>query len=73
LRVADCCYEHADRNFGSLTEAPRAEQLLGRVAAIEVAKASAVVCVRVGHASIAGRRGDESVGGALDDPATLSP
>jgi transposase len=32
------------------------EQLAERVAAIDVAKASAVVCVRVGHASIAGRR-----------------
>ncbi len=32
------------------------EQLVERVAAIDVAKASAVVCVRVGHASIAGRR-----------------
>jgi transposase len=32
------------------------EQQLERVAAIDVAKASAVVCVRVAHASIAGRR-----------------
>jgi transposase len=32
------------------------EQLVERVAAIDVAKASAVVCVRVAHASIAGRR-----------------
>jgi transposase len=83
LRVAHCCYEHADQSFGSLTEAPGQpasivpasvggavvnggmleidaeageEQLVERVAAIDVAKASAVVCVRVGHASIAGRR-----------------
>jgi transposase len=32
------------------------ERLVERVAAIDVAKASAVVCVRVAHASIAGRR-----------------
>jgi transposase len=32
------------------------EQLVERVAAIDVAKASAMVCVRVAHASIAGRR-----------------
>lgn len=32
------------------------EQLVERVAAIDVAKASAVVCMRLPHASIAGRR-----------------
>lgn len=43
------------------------ERIIERVAAIDVAKASGKVCVRVPHASVPGRRGDEGMACGGDD------
>ena len=42
------------------------EQIVERVAAIDVAKASGMVCLRVPHETIPDRRGDQGLGGRGD-------
>jgi hypothetical protein len=41
---------------GQQVEVEDHEEIVGRVAAIDVAKASAMVCIRVPHATRAGKR-----------------
>lgn len=59
--VAHCCFEHPGQN-SVLTEAPGhpadrpMEEVAERVAAIDVAKASGMVCIRLSHEKIPGRR-----------------